>query len=540
MTLATGISETNKSSEARVCQTCGDKGFEELLLRCSKCQISEEHRYCLAEIPKVDDSFTYICAQCVLSAVKQTSFKQSLLCHSKPSRQSRDTLQRNDGPTAVIQDWKTRGANCSSSVSERVVAVETCDIPVSLQTPVSEPSQQSRHTLQRNEGPTAVIQDRKKRGANCSSTVSERAVAVETCDITVSLHTPVSEPFRQSRDTLQRNDGPTAVIQDRKKRGPSCISSVSESVVALETCDLIVSLQTPVSNPSVKDVLPEAGFNENDRSSHQSDVKSDGHQETKRKRRRLIHGACKKSDEVVGGVEDQQMQAIPVAAVEPIATCDPFNVPSQNPVHDDPAYVYAQPIIDPTWRGCFDIFGRKFGRFVAHLSSKACSKVVEAARLMPEALCITMIPRFEAWPKSFIASAPTDANIGLYFFPESERVVKPFDELTHDIIKRDFLLKVLLDNAELLIFPSNHLPPPYWRFKGKYYLWGVFRGRKELQSRESGNCSISAQGSKDFMESLRTSPCSPLSMKSGNMSDSPRSPLSLSNRVFALEKKKVH
>ncbi|KAF5179462.1 RING/FYVE/PHD zinc finger protein [Thalictrum thalictroides] len=423
--MVAGVSNRNKS-KARVCQTCGDKGFEELLLCCSKCQISEEHRYCLAEIPKVDD-FTYICALCVLSSVKQTSFKQSPSYHSKPSQRSRDTLQRNEGPPAIIQDRKKNEASCSSLVSERVVAVETRDLPVSIQPPVSE--------------------------------------------------------------------------------------------------------------PSVKGVLPEVGLNENDRSTHQCDVNIDGDQETKRKRRRFFHGACEKSDEVV---EDRRIQEVPVAGVEPVATCDPLNVSSQNPVHDDPEYVYAQPIIDPAWRGCFEISGRKFGGLVAHLSNKVCLKVVEAAGLMPTALCIKMMPRVAAWPKSFIQSAPNDASIGLYFFPGSESVVKPFDELTLEIIRRDSVLKVLFENAELLIFPSNHLPPPYWRFDGKYYLWGVFRGRQESQSHELGNCHIPAPGSKDFIESLRTSPRSPLSVKSGNMSDSPRSPLSLSNRVFASEKKRVH
>lgn len=36
-------------------------------------------------------------------------------------------------------------------------------------------------------------------------------------------------------------------------------------------------------------------------------------------------------------------------------------------------------------------------------------------------LSVEMLPRAGAWPKSFQTSPPTDDNIGLYFFPESER-----------------------------------------------------------------------------------------------------------------------
>ncbi|EYU23826.1 hypothetical protein MIMGU_mgv1a009890mg [Erythranthe guttata] len=39
-------------------------------------------------------------------------------------------------------------------------------------------------------------------------------------------------------------------------------------------------------------------------------------------------------------------------------------------------------------------------------------------------------------------------------------------------------MRAIVQNAELLIFASTELPMLYWRFQGKYYLWGVFRAKQ--------------------------------------------------------------
>ena len=64
---------------------------------------------------------------------------------------------------------------------------------------------------------------------------------------------------------------------------------------------------------------------------------------------------------------------------------------------------------------------RLFDGVVSHLSSKACSKVWEEASLLPELLCVEMLPKNAVWPKSFQISEPSDENIALYFFPVNGR-----------------------------------------------------------------------------------------------------------------------
>ncbi|XP_057973697.1 uncharacterized protein LOC131161758 [Malania oleifera] len=148
---------------------------------------------------------------------------------------------------------------------------------------------------------------------------------------------------------------------------------------------------------------------------------------------------------------------------------------------DQNIIVHAQPIIDPVWRGGFDIFDKNFGLvegLVAHLSNKACLKVFEEASLFPALLCLEMLPRKDVWPKSFEISQPSDDNIALYFFPGNKMDERFYDRLVDDMISQELAMRAVVENAELLVFTSTELPLSYWRFHGKHYLWGVFRGNK--------------------------------------------------------------
>lgn len=151
---------------------------------------------------------------------------------------------------------------------------------------------------------------------------------------------------------------------------------------------------------------------------------------------------------------------------------------------------HAVPRIEPIWRGDFVILNKEYEGFddglVAHLSSKACEKVHEAAMLLPSALELEMLAKMDCWPKSFQKSQPSDDNIGLYFFPLDKRSEGLFDYLVEEMMDQELALKAIFKNAELLIFASNELPLSHWRFQGKYYLWGVFRGQQAPASKAEG------------------------------------------------------
>ncbi|CAN4115233.1 unnamed protein product [Withania somnifera] len=141
----------------------------------------------------------------------------------------------------------------------------------------------------------------------------------------------------------------------------------------------------------------------------------------------------------------------------------------------------AMPLIDFIWRGSFNIWNKEYDTFdglLAHLSVKACQKVYEETSLFPALLQLEMLPKSDVWPKSFTISEPTDDNIALYFFPSDTRCEKEFDQLVEQMIGEELALRAIVTNAELLVFTSTELPLLYWRFQGKYYLWGVFKSKR--------------------------------------------------------------
>ncbi|KAH6838288.1 hypothetical protein C2S53_020314 [Perilla frutescens var. hirtella] len=224
----------------------------------------------------------------------------------------------------------------------------------------------------------------------------------------------------------------------------------------------------------------------------------------------------------------------------------------------------ADPIMAPVWRGWFNIKEESeiCVEILAHLSNKSCLKVSDAAATLPPMLDVILLDKHVAWPKSFRAAPPTAASIGLYFFPACERDERVYDSLLEEVIKRELILKVMLDNVELLIFSSSELPLQHWRFNSKYFLWGVFKTMRNYSTTET---------STSMQQNNNTQPCevpepttigneedliraqhadhlstpsqpyqSPVSMKSSQASNAPPSiqntPESLSLELSKLEK----
>ncbi|CAJ2661954.1 unnamed protein product [Trifolium pratense] len=137
-----------------------------------------------------------------------------------------------------------------------------------------------------------------------------------------------------------------------------------------------------------------------------------------------------------------------------------------------------QPIADAIWSGSLQILNKSYdniARLMCHLSTLACPKVLKSTRHLPNVLYADMIQRSVAWPESFRKFGTNNLSIGLYFFPQNERVERYFDQLVDEMISNDLAIRARVENAELLIFPSTMLPSQYKRFQSKYYLWGVFK-----------------------------------------------------------------
>uniref|UniRef100_A0A0D9XX45 AIPP2-like SPOC-like domain-containing protein n=1 Tax=Leersia perrieri TaxID=77586 RepID=A0A0D9XX45_9ORYZ len=133
---------------------------------------------------------------------------------------------------------------------------------------------------------------------------------------------------------------------------------------------------------------------------------------------------------------------------------------------------------EPIWSGIFTTDNNKSIMLAAHLSIKACSKVLEFARSLQPVVEVIKLPRLRVWPKRWGKSGPTDDSIGLFFFPLSSRPNEELDRLVKEVIESDIVLKAVLGPVELLIFASTLLPEQYHEFQGKYYLWGMCKARK--------------------------------------------------------------
>ncbi|CAL5185445.1 unnamed protein product [Lathyrus oleraceus] len=143
-----------------------------------------------------------------------------------------------------------------------------------------------------------------------------------------------------------------------------------------------------------------------------------------------------------------------------------------------------QPIADPIWSGSLQVFNKSFDKInglMGHLSTLACPKVLQEARHLPDVLYANLLQRSAVWPKSFKKFGTNNLSIGLYFFPDNERVERYYDQLVDEMISNDLAIRVMVEKTELLIFPSTLLPRQYKRFHSKYYLWGTFR-RKHASS----------------------------------------------------------
>ncbi|CAM0957316.1 unnamed protein product [Alopecurus aequalis] len=136
------------------------------------------------------------------------------------------------------------------------------------------------------------------------------------------------------------------------------------------------------------------------------------------------------------------------------------------------------PIDEPIWSGMLKIGSEGYVSLEAHLLAKSCEKVRECSRSLRPMVKVTKLSRFETEPKCFRASGPTEDNIGLYFFPQGMRPNEDYDKLVKEVMDKDLILRAIVDEAEMLIFPSILLPERHQTFQGKQYLWGLFKRRE--------------------------------------------------------------
>lgn len=136
------------------------------------------------------------------------------------------------------------------------------------------------------------------------------------------------------------------------------------------------------------------------------------------------------------------------------------------------------------WQGCFELW--RTGKspelcegLQVHLSSSASPKVLEIAKKFPSKIQLEELPRQNLWPLQFHENVPIYDSIGLFFFARDiQSYENHYNKLVENMLKDDLALRGNIETAELLIFPSNILSKNFQRWNMLYYLWGVFRVRR--------------------------------------------------------------
>ncbi|AAF26970.1 unknown protein [Arabidopsis thaliana] len=129
----------------------------------------------------------------------------------------------------------------------------------------------------------------------------------------------------------------------------------------------------------------------------------------------------------------------------------------------------------------------------AYLSTLASPKVVEVVKQFPEKVTLNEVPRLSSWPAQFQDTGAKEQHVALFFFAKDiESYEKNYKPLVDNMIQKDLALKGNLEGVELLIFASNQLPQDCQRWNMLFFLWGVFRGKKESCSNPPKNTPLPA------------------------------------------------
>ncbi|TVU50974.1 hypothetical protein EJB05_02373, partial [Eragrostis curvula] len=243
---------------------------------------------------------------------------------------------------------------------------------------------------------------------------------------------------------------------------------------------------TPVKNNETEDAV-QTGDSSNSNSSNGEPVKKrrryiDANEDDNEEAAIDVATACSAQNDVAdcarndGANLELQTAVAENHPLQSIIACNPDTA-------DEQYYTYSRPVDEPVWSGVFKINNEVFGELDAHLSNKACYKVWDLSRMLQPEVEVMKLPRLQAWPKRWTSAAPTDDCIGLFFFPRSSRPNEVSNKLVNEIIESDDALKVTIGAIELLIFPSTLLSEQNHLFQGKYYLWGVFKQRKDKSDR---------------------------------------------------------
>ncbi|TVU50970.1 hypothetical protein EJB05_02369, partial [Eragrostis curvula] len=245
-----------------------------------------------------------------------------------------------------------------------------------------------------------------------------------------------------------------------------------------------------------------------------------------KKRRRYIVTSDDDEVEVDGGdhrrvdVEDKARAESKVEAVIPMDCPAEVHMPFISELVQQQCYCCSKPIDEPVWCGTLKIDGKEYTSLDGHLSTKSGEKVWKLSRSLQTSIEVMKLSGLKVRSKIWDSSKPSDDNIGLYFFPRGMSHDANMDQLINKVMENDLVLRAVIGEVEMLIFPSSLLPERYNTFRSKHYLWGLFKPREHqiavaaeplngtvwrAQEEEKGKEHVSKQHNDDTVEPYQES-----------------------------------
>ncbi|KAK1432549.1 hypothetical protein QVD17_09446 [Tagetes erecta] len=453
--------ETAKSSQqVLVCQTCGDKGYMNAFIYCVKCLGFVIHRYCLDVLPETSDELvSWFCDDCQ----PPLSDHCTSLEHD-PSRSRKEdfpilSIVKTNHPKKKRKKKPMKKRKFLSLVEagkddERISVPNRINRCVVLG--LEKPKDKSLQHVQTTKGKELPMKKRKvvpspEKDKTCGS----QETANSNCQYSVDTpsNSPPKEAFLNSDSGANQITPQSAELDNccQVKGNVKRKLDTTEKEVEHSSCESSCTDATSKNEDVVthtEDGLRCEFGSDNDK----LDSNSSYSEKELNERIKEFNGNAYDSQSVYLENNTQDFRNQPAA-----------------------------PQRDPVWRGTFNITQTDydpFEGFVGYLSYKACEKVREEVVTLPSMLSLEMDSRAHLWPESFLHAMPTGEQIALFFFPGDSKTERDFEQLVIDMIEGDLAMKATTTNAELLIFTSIVLPRSYWRFQGSYYLWGVFRRKK--------------------------------------------------------------
>ncbi|KAM0033970.1 putative chromatin regulator PHD family [Helianthus debilis subsp. tardiflorus] len=450
--------------EVLVCQTCGAEGLTNAFIYCVKCLKYVIHRYCLAVMPETFDEFvTWYCEDC----------EQPVPYHFTPPPEHDPSPSHNDDPPNSALVKKTtplkKKQKKKKSLKKRKLAslVEKED---------------DKCVSRRNKFTQDVVLGLVKRDRK--SLPVQKTVAASLPDVQT-----------KDEDPLLAKNEVSCPPETAKSNDQKCAETLSNSLLKEASANSdrkYAELDNGFSTKGIvkrkRDTTRVAAKTKKqkiEKSSEHSSCESSCTDATLKNEKDVTHT----EEELKCGPDNDKMVSNSSSIENQLNTRSNEFIGSAYASQSD--YMQnnmqciknqpARPWQDPIWRGSFNITQTDYDLFeglVGHLSTRACKKVIDEATTLSSMLSLEMHPKADLWPKSFSHSPPSDGSIALYFFPHHRKNERDFEQLVDDMIDKDLAMKASAKNAEMLIFTSKVLPQPFWRFQGNYYLWGVFRGKK--------------------------------------------------------------